>query len=70
MPSRSLPVPDGLDGTRVDAASYLNEGASTVDELHDAETLYADRAHSGWPNCVAICTPHTLNGWTSRATEF
>ncbi len=58
------------NGTRVDPASYLNAGASTVDELHDAETLYADRAHSAWPNCVAICTPHTLNGWTSRATEF
>lgn len=58
------------NGTRVDPASYLNAGASTVDELHDAETLYADRAHSTWPNCVAICTPHTLNGWTSRATEF
>lgn len=58
------------NGTRVDPASYLSAGASTVDELHDAETLYADRAHSTWPNCVAICTPHTLNGWTSRATEF
>lgn len=58
------------NGTRVDPVSYLRTPASTIDELHAAESIYSDRAHSAWPNCVAICADHTLNGRTNRITEF
>lgn len=57
-------------GTRVDSISYGETGASTVDELHGAESVYADRAHAAWPNCVTVCADHTLNGRTNRTTEF
>lgn len=57
-------------GTRVDSRSYEETGASTVDELHGAESVYADRAHAAWPNCVTVCTDHTLNGRTNRTMEF
>lgn len=58
------------NGTRVDSMSYGEAGASTVDDLHGAESVYADRANAAWPNCVAVCADHTLNGRTNRTTEF